>query len=50
MSAMGGRLLWEKFFENVFEELQAGDGIEGILASLDNLILIAVATAKRFSD
>ena len=50
MSAVGGRLLREKFFQNVFEELQADDGIEGILASLDNLILIAVATAERFSD
>ena len=32
------------------EELEAGDGIEGILAFLYNNILIAIATAERFRD
>ena len=43
----GGHLLREQI---LFEELQAGDGIEGILAFLDNNILIAIARAKRFRD
>ena len=33
-----------------FEEIQAGDGIEGILAFLGNNMLIAIATAERFKD
>ena len=37
-------------FQNVFEELQAGDGIQEILAFSDNSILIAIATAERFRD
>ena len=32
------------------KELQAGNGIERILAFLDNNILIAISTAKRFRD
>ena len=38
----GGRLLRGQVF---FEEFQAVDGIEGILAFLDNNMLIAIATA-----
>ena len=41
---LGGRLLREQIF---FQELQAGDGIERILAYLDNNILIAIPTAER---
>ena len=33
-----------------FEELQAVDGIGAVLAFLDNNMLIAIATAKRFRD
>ena len=33
-----------------FEELEAGDSIEGILAVLDNNMLIAIASAERFRD
>ena len=33
-----------------FEEVEAGGGIEGILAFLYNNILIAIATAERFRD
>ena len=45
-----GLLLRGKIFQNVFEELQAGDGIEGIFAFLDNNVLIVTATAERFRD
>ena len=34
----------------IFEELQAGDGIEGILTFLDNNILMTIATTERFRD
>ena len=44
---LGGRLLREQIF---FQGLQAGDGIERILAYLDNNILIAIPTAERFRD
>ena len=33
-----------------FKELEAGDSIEGILAVLDNNMLIAIASAERFRD
>ena len=33
-----------------FEDIQAGDGIEGILAFLGNNMLIAIASAERFKD
>ena len=33
-----------------FEDLQAGDGIEGILAFLDNNILTAIETAEKFRE
>ena len=38
-------LLREQIFQNVFEELQAGDGIEGILGFLHS-----TATAELFRD
>ena len=44
----GSHLLRRQIFQNVFEELQAGDGIEIILAFLENNILMAIATAERF--
>ena len=46
----GGHLLRGQTFQNVFEEFQASNGIEGILAFLDNNILIAIATAEWFKD
>lgn len=41
-----GWLFTEGIDQNVFEELQAGDGIEGILTFLDNDILLEMVTAK----
>ena len=49
LTMMGGCLLRGQLFQNVFEELQAGDGIEGIVI-LDNNILIATATTEQFRD
>ena len=43
----GGGLLRGHIF---FDELQAGDGIEGILAFLDNNMLKVISTTKRFRD
>ena len=43
----GGPLLRGQIF---FEELLPGNGIEGILAFLDNNMLRAIATAKQFRD
>ena len=40
-------MLRGQIFQNVFEELQADDSIEGILAFLDNNILIATAIVER---
>ena len=39
---VGGRLLRGQTFLNFFEELQAGHGMEGVLAFLDNNILIRI--------
>ena len=47
MSFTGGHLHRGQIF---FQELEAGDGIEGILAFLDNNMLIAIATPERFRD
>ena len=44
----GGVVVYWGIFQWFFEELQAGDVIEGILAFLDKNILIAIATAERF--
>ena len=42
----GCRLLRGQIFQNIFEELQAGEGTEGILAFLDSKILTTIATAE----
>ena len=39
-----------QILQNVFEELQAGNGIEGIFAFLDKNLVIAIAIAERFRD
>ena len=49
LTMTGVCLLRGQIFQNVFEELQAGDGIEGIVI-LDNNILIATATTEQFRD
>ena len=47
MIKRSGRLMRGQTFQNVFEDHQAGDGIEGILTFLDNNGMIAIATAKH---
>ena len=39
-----------QILQNVFEELQAGNGIEGIFAFLDKNVVIVIAIAERFRD
>ena len=48
MLTIAGRLFTEG--QIFFKELEAGDSIEGILAVLDNNMLIAIASAERFRD
>ena len=39
-----------QIFQNVFENHQGGDNIEGILSFLDSNALIAIAKSKQFRD
>ena len=43
-------ILKGQIFQNIFEELQTGDGIEGILAFLHNNIITVIATDEQFRD
>ena len=39
-----------QIFQNVFENHQGGDNIEGILSFLDSNAMIAIAKSKQFRD
>ena len=43
-------ILKEQIFQNIFEELQTGDGIERILAFLHKNIITVIATDEQFRD
>ena len=51
MSTMTGCSVTEGMdISNIFKKLQAGDGIEGILAFSDKYTLKAIARVKQFRD